>query len=271
MPVAVPPYEPRPDLTTERVRGGRWKGLVVLVAALVVVGGLIWKPWDQPSVAVPTSPLVGAAHPSPSPVEAPAVTVITDDPGLILPVPPTPAGPPTTNGVPATTDEPSSPPDTGGSVGSVSLDAGLEAYVQCVYNASSSPPSLALVVVNPPVVTIGVGTAANKIRAVSWTAVLETNQLSAIFEADWQPIDVSTSRVVALHGRPSVTLKATVFDVKTLSVGTTDVLRVTVLVNWIGAHGKRLFQTSIVAGSYAPADSATDIVPEGCVSVRLRG
>ena len=174
MAVPVPPYEPKPELTTERVRGARWKGLVVLVVAVVVVGGLIWKPWDQPAAA-PTPTLVAVAQASPSLAPLPTFISPTDTPG-----PATPRQPPPTTGVPAVTDEPR-PVDAGDEIGSVSLDAGIEAYVQCVYNSSANPPSLALVVVNSPAVTIGVGTAASQIRAVSWTAVLETNQLSAIF------------------------------------------------------------------------------------------
>jgi hypothetical protein len=161
--------------------------------------------------------------------------------------------------------------DTGGALGSVSLDAGDKAYVACSYDMTANPPALTHVLVNPPVIATGHGDTVGQVKAVSWTAVLETNQLSEIFEADWRPLDVSKTQVFDLRGRGSVTFKPVTFDVRALPVGTADVLRVTVLVNWIGAHGKRLFQTSIVAGSYAPADSATDIVPEGCVSVRLRG
>ena len=259
----VPPYEPKPDLTTERVRGGRWKGLVVLAVAVVIVGGLIWKPWDQPSSAVPTPPLVGAAHPSPSPLPVPTLSVIPDYPGVLEP-PPTPAGPPPTTGVPAVTDEPS-PSDTQGSLGSVSL----ESPVTCVYVTNENPQSLTNVFVDPPVITTSVGGGASQLRAVSWTAVLETNQLSEIFEADWRPIDVSTTHVFTLHGRNNVIFKPVTFDVRSLPVGTADVLRVTVLVNWIGPHGTRLFQTSVVESGYAPADNPDGVVPEGCSSTLL--
>jgi hypothetical protein len=246
------------------VRGGRWKGLVVLTAALVVVGGLIWKPWDQPSspAPTPTPGLVGLAHPSPSPPPIATLLVIPDDPGVIAPPP--------TSGGPAVSDEPS-PPDSGGFTGSVSLDAGGKAYVACSYDMTANPPSLAHVIVSPPVIATGHGGTVGQLKAVSWTAVLETNQLSAIFEADWRPLDVSKTQVFNLRGRGSVTFKPVTFDVRSLPVGTSDVLRVTVLVNWIGPHGTRLFQTSIVASSYAPADSPTSIVPEGCASVRLTG
>ena len=257
----VPPYEPKPDLTTERVRGGRWKGLVVLVVALVVVGGLIWKPWDQ-LAAVPAPTLVAAAHASPSSAPVPTMTSIPDLPGLI-----TPPQPPPTTGGPAVSEEPS-PPDSGGSPGSVSLDAGDKAYVACSYDMTANPPSLAHVIVSPPVIAAVHDGTIGQLKAVSWTAVLETNQLSAIFEADWRPIDVSTTHVFTLNGRGGVTFKPVTFDVRSLPLGRSDVLRVTVLVNWIGAHGKRLFQTSVVASSYAPADSPTSIVPEGCASVR---
>ena len=260
----MPPYEPRPDLTTERVRGGRWKGLVVLTAALVVVGGLIWKPWDQPSAPLPTPAFVAVTHGSPSPTPSATPLSIPVDPGVIEPQPP-----PTTGG-PAVSEEPS-PPDSGGSPGSVSLDAGDKAYVACSYDMTANPPSLAHVIVSPPVIAVGHAGTIGQLKAVSWTVVLETNQLSAIFEADWRPIDVSTTHVFTLRGRGSVTFKPVTFDVRSLPVGTSDVLRVTVLVNWIGAHGKRLFQTSVVASSYAPADSPTSIVPEGCASVRLTG
>ena len=81
-------------------------------------------------------------------------------------------------------------------------------------------------------------------------------------------MDVAKTQVFTLHGRRRVTFKPVTFDIKALPIGQTDVLRVTVLVNWIGAHGKRLFQTSVVARSYAPADSPTDIVTDGCASVR---
>jgi len=260
----VPPYEPRPDLTTERVSGGRLKALAVLAVAAVIVGGLIWKPWDRPSTPTPTPTpgLVGVAHPSPSPIPTPTVLVIPDDPGVIGPQPP-----PTTGG-PAATDEPS-PTDTGGALGAVSLDNGADGYVQCTYKTTVNPPPLIEVRVNPPVITTGEGAATGVLRAVSWTAVLETNQLSAIFEADWQPIDVSATHVFVLHGRRTVTFKPVTFDVKSLSVGTSDVLRVTVLVNWIGAHGARLSQMSVLASSYAAADSPTDIIPEGCATTRV--
>ena len=243
------------------MRGGRWKGLVVLVVALVIVGGLIWKPWDQPAT-VPTPTLVVAAHASPSPAPLPT-PISVPDPGTVAPPPPT-------VGAPAVSEEPS-PPDTGGSIGSVSLDAGADAYVACSYDMSANPPALTHVLVNPPVIAIGHGGTVGQVKAVSWTAVLETNQLSAIFEADWRPLDVSKTQVFNLRGRGSITFKPATFDVRSLPVGTADVLRVTVLVNWIGAHGKRLFQTSILASSYAPADSLTDIVPEGCASVRQTG
>jgi len=157
--VTTPPWEPQPELSTERVRGGAWKGLVVLVVAVLVVGALVWKPWDSgvgPD-ASPTSgaialssavPLIGPLFSSPEPSTAPS-------------------------------NRPSFAPADFGSV--LLSDDG--AFVQCSYDRQT-PPQLRSVTVIGPTITPAADAADKGLSYVAWSATLESQRLSKIFEDD---------------------------------------------------------------------------------------
>src|SRR3954471_22596626 len=55
----------------EKVRGGRRAAITVLVGAVVVVGALIWKPWDAPSGAPQTTSVAILPALTPVPIATP--------------------------------------------------------------------------------------------------------------------------------------------------------------------------------------------------------
>jgi len=255
--VATPPSEPTPDLTTERVRSGRWKALVVLTVASVIVGALLWKPWDQLS-PVPTSPPVVGAIPTPVHT-SPATTL----PAPIAGVGPTPLiehPPPPTTGAP---QEDASTYDAPDDLGSVTLDAGGGVYVRCYYNTAQAP-QLAQVEVFGPVITTAAGAAGSRLSAVSWTAVLESNRESKFFEADWQQLDKSATRTVSVSGPGDVWFKNARINVDAHQLPPDALLRVTELVSWTGAHGRRLAQQSLVAREYGLGAEPYRVTTDGC-------
>ena len=255
----MPPYEPTPELTIERVRGGRRKGLLVLTVALVVVGGLVWKPWDGPSAAVATPPFVAAGHASPSPALLPTMILTPDFPALIAPPQPPTVGLPSIEPTPLVGDQP-----PGGSVAAFGLDD--TPLVECGYGQTTNSASLIHVRVDPLATDVAPGGGA--LREISWTAVLESRRLSKIFEADWQPIDVSARHTFLIHERLHVSLKAVSFDVDPSTLMRDDVMRVTLVINWLGSSGKRLDQQSLTLASYVRADDGNAITGDGCPALR---
>jgi len=241
------PNEPQHELTTERVRSGRRAALIVLVGAVVVVGTLIWKPWDEKSgvpaaSARPTQPVVALATPLTTP--APSVT------------------PPAATPAPTATDNGQQVVQAPDNLGSIAFYPNEGPAGWCIYKAAGTkaPPTLAVIVVEPPVVMVG-DTAAGRLRAVRWHIELETNTQDKLFESDWIHASDSEAKTIAVNQFGFVKP----ISIAVPAAPAITVFRAPMVIDWLGRGSTVLATQRVLPAAYgvlgAPG-SATQ--PGGC-------
>jgi len=246
--------EPKHELIIERVPGGRRAALTVGVVAVLVVGTLVWKPWD---VAAPAAtpgasfPLVAVATPiteqSPPPTSPPASTPVTPP----APIPDIAEGP-----------DLSFPSQSG--LGTVAFTTGDGPNVHCLYRskAQATPTSLTSMIVDSPLVFPSPGSSAAKAR---WRVAIESNTQDKIFEAEWQPVSRTKAAQAVLTG-----MAPAVFEPMFVKVPRADpitIYRVTIEVDWLDHHGNVLEVQQIHPTVYGPMGNANaPLGPGGCVA-----
>lgn len=230
--------EPLPELTTERVRGGRRAALVAALAAVLVVGTLVWKPWDADAPASPpaTQPTIARASATPPPstyVPRPA-TAQAQDPSPPVTTTPFDPGPQFVEA-----------PD---SLGSVAFYPNEGPAAWCIYKAGDAnrPPALSVIVVEPPVIVVGDGASAARLRAIRWHFQLESNTQDKLFESEWSQVADSQSNTIDRQQfgfTKPISLKVPVADSIT-------VFRTPLVIDWLGAKGLVLASQRVVPGIY---------------------
>ena len=229
------------ELTTERVRGGRRAAFIAGVVAVVVIGTLVWKPWDNGLPAAsprPALPVVALATP-------------TTVPTPLTPVPATPFRNDDQQVVEA--------PDN---LGSVAFYPNEGPAGWCIYKAANekAPLTLSVIVVEPPVIIVGDSTGAG-LRAVRWHIELETNTQDKLFESEWIPAFDSEAKMINVDQfgftKP--------ISVAVPAAASITVFRAPMVIDWLG-HGTTVLATQRVLpaayGVLGAPGSATQ--PGGC-------
>lgn len=252
--------DPKPELTTERVPGGRRAAAIVAVVAIVVVGTLVWKPWDTgaPAATPAASFLVAAAGiPSPStPVSSPdgtpaPVPYADPPPPLVQPEPP----------VDVATDLMF--PSASG-LGEVTFNATGGPTVHCLYKsaAAGSRSRLTSMIADSPIIFPSLSSLAHK---VAWRVEVEANTQDKIFEADWQLVGRSKAKEAKFDG-PAPAAFDPIF-VKVPPADSITLYRVTLLVDWLDARGRTLETQQIHPTTYGPLGNANaPLGPGGCAA-----
>jgi hypothetical protein len=254
----TPPVEPE----IEKVRGGRRAAITVLVGAVVVVGALIWKPWDATSGAPQTTAV--AILPAQSPA-AIATTFVIEPPPIATPVPSqvvSGEGPPPL--------EQPQPTPSGEHFAAVLL-ASKGPYVRCTYGVGrDGREQLEALVVAPPVITFGHGEESDLVRTIVFRPELESNSLQGIFSAEWRFVEVARAQRWPLARGASVEFRPTRLKPALNALSDAGVFRVSVVVNWIGDAGEVLETQRVNPTSYGVVGSP-DTTPDGCPARIDRG
>jgi hypothetical protein len=247
----TPPLEP----ATEKVRGGRRTAVAVLVGAVVVVGALLWKPWDAPSPA----PLPTTVAVVPSRVAQPSATPFVFEPPPPATTAPVAVGP--NVAAPA--------PSTAGHFAAVLL-ASDGPYVRCRYESGrNGQERLAALVVAPPIVTFGHGGKTDLVRTIVFRPELETNSLQGIFSSDWHFVAAARAQRWPFTRGSDIEFRQAGLKPHAADIVNAAVFRVSVVVNWIGDYGELLDSQRLYPASYASEGSAT-AVPDGCPALVTR-
>src|SRR4051812_8536610 len=189
--------QPQLEPATEKVRGGRRAAIVVGAVTVLVVGALIWKPWDSPNVA-PLKTTI-AAVPTSSPIRSEPATV---SPVVVQPSP----------GLTQLGEAPPfyAPDD----LGSVALTTESGPFVECTYGQPrQSRMALRTMTIAAPIVTTGVGVTDGHVQRVDWHVEIEVNSLSRLFSESWQVVQAARPEQSGLAGGRVVT-----FNPKTVSI-----------------------------------------------------
>jgi hypothetical protein len=238
----VPPYEPKPDLTTQRVPGGRRAAFVVVVVAVLVVGTLVWKPWES-----------GVSGATPAPTSRPAVADTTPSPGPSLEATPSPLATFPVDGL-----------------GSVELRTDTGPQVVCTYKTigrgRKAKQVISEMTAPSPVVTLGSAALDVGLKQIDLYLNLESNSLATIFNAEWQPLqgfDGPSQSVQIYRSTP-------VFEPITIRFAFTpdrddEVYRMSLRFDWLNANGDKLDTQYFTLNSYGPEDTTEgSVVSEGC-------
>jgi hypothetical protein len=232
-----------PDV--QRVRGGRRAALLTVVVGVAVVGTLVWKPWDNgaPAASRPSGSLPAVAVATASLQPTFTATAPTIEPSIV-PGPPNDIAP--------------------GELGSVTLDPGGDAFVYCVYGGPAG--SLISMTIKPPIVFANRGPLASSVlKRVSYTPEIETNSQQSIFSADWIPLTQGATQRRSAAGAFGAQFDIVQMKVQTTDLSASGVVRVAVVINWLGKSGETLATQRLYPTSYAPlGDASADSVPEGC-------
>lgn len=248
--------EPTPPLApvTASVPARRRTAVVVAVVALLVVGTLVWKPW-QGSGDAPASLKPSASRPA-------AVAATTPDP--VSSHRPAPASVPST-----------APPDDGidhvrvpSELGSVDLSTSFgTAFVNCIYGASGRAQStLRTMVVEAPSVVLreSDGGKAQAAR-VTYRPELEANALQSVFSADWVPVSVGDTQRRQPGDSLQVGFRPVQLSLRGAELAGTDVVRVALVITWLGDDGRRLGTQRVYPATYNVLGDLNEAnVAEGC-------
>ena len=219
--------------TTERVTNSRRGPLAVVLAVFAVVALLLWKPWVGP-VAPSPSPGPVAARPTPSPTPVPVPSLApTPTPIPTLPIP--------------------------------NVDVGsIFPFVECGYEPGPRRSSLlSTITLFPPLVVYHPDGVGEPITQVRWRALLESNLQETLFTAPWDRVTASRWRPAPDRADTSTTLRAIQLGYTKGPVGETVVVRVEVVVQWLGPDGLLRGSQSVVPTSYRQGDGGP-ILSEGC-------
>jgi hypothetical protein len=254
----MPATQPTPELTTERTRGQRRAALAAVAIVAVIVGALIWKPWDSPSGA-PRSTAV-AALPTSTSESSPVDATITP-PAVFLPRPVVTAAP---------TDTFDSGPqiiDAADNLGSIAFYPNEGPAVWCIYKPGPAGGSAALsvILVEPPIVIVGDG-ASPRLRTVRWHIELETNTQDKLFDADWIPNMQSKAQVINVARGEIGFVKPISVDVP--QADSITIFRAPMVFDWLGPNRTVLDSQRVVPMTYQTL-GATDsaLQPGGCPTV----
>ncbi len=240
--------QPQPKLTTQRVPGGRGAALIVGVVAVLVVGTLLWKPWDSGPPAAPPVPTF------------PRIASATTSPGMLAPSTAEPI--PTT----APEDNPSGAPATP-YVGFASLlsEPG-KPLVGCVYRSShGGPPTLRKMIVSGPYVVVSSQVSGNAVHSIGWQADIEVNDLPTVFSAEWRPVTHSRPEHYAVDPDNELAVDSVTVAVDPNLDEQFAVFRAVIAVSWDASDGDSLLQQRVTATSYGSlVDPRASQLAEGC-------
>lgn len=202
-------------LTTERVQISRRGPLLVALAAISVVGLLVWKPWEPPVAAPTLSPV--AVLPTTNPTLAPSFDPVPIDIASIV------------------------------NLGSTS--------VRCEYIPSAGGEwLLASLLVVPPRLEPGPDIADANVFEVSWRAEVQRNELASIFSANWEEVALSDRQVSPAITSPFVAFQPLHLAYEE-ATPTPSVLRVVIIVEWFGPGRASLGSARFVVTTYDPGKS----------------
>jgi len=246
--------EPKHELIIERVPGGRRAAVIATVIAVLVVGTLVWKPWDA---------AVQAASPGASlPLVAVATPMTTPTPPATLPSGPAAVTAPAPEPDVAQGPNLNFPSQTG--LGTVTFTTGDGPNVHCLYQSKTPADrtSLTSMIVDSPLVVPSPGSSAAKVR---WHVSVESNTQDKIFEADWQP--VSNSKAVQDKFNDMAPPLFEPMLVKVPRADSITIYRVTIEVDWLDHHGNVLEVQQIHPTVYGPMGNINaPLGPGGCAA-----
>lgn len=236
-------------LVTERVTSGRRGPLAVALVALTVIGLLIWKPWDRPTGATPSS------NPSiPSPTQIVAHVPVTP--------PISPAPNPTLRPTPAPTPTPIPTLQPGYGI-AMRLIPSAGAIVRCSYEPDTDGMTnvLSSMFIGETFLHAGPGTVEVDIRRVTWRAIVQVNRLETLFSANWESVGESRRRTARPRAGEDVVFAGTAIHYRNLPSGTTMVARLVVRMKWFGPAQTLLGSDEAVVPVYSAGGS---LLVEGC-------
>jgi len=253
--------DPERDLTTQRVPAGRRTALVIGAIAVVVIGTLAWKPWEEgaPASQSPPSPAFAADVPSAPPTPL----------NLAVPPPASPLEPTVPVSGATASPGPTPTPEVGPhfvpapqNLGSVSFVSNEGPPAWCIYRspAGRARRSLSIIVVEPPIILIDPG-AMTQLHGVRWHVDLETNAQDKLFEAEWRVLRESSADAINAH-QFGFTKPLSVRVPKGDSIA---IYRAPIVVDWLGQGDELLATQRVVPGDYGALGGA-DLVPQsaGC-------
>jgi hypothetical protein len=243
-------YEPTPlaEPDTQSVPGGRRAAVAVALVAILVVGTLLWKPWDSGGGA-PASPGPSGSLPA---VAAATPTATASATATLQSSPP-----------PATTS-PDQEETAPGGFGSVLIAPGAGSFVYCVYGSAEA--RLISLVVNEPFIILSDDPEKQaQVKRMTYKPEIESNSLESVFSADWSFLTAGDTQRRSVGGRKGLFFDAAQIKVKVQDLPDSSVLRVAVVINWIGADGERLATQRIYPTKYGRlGDDNIEPVAEGC-------
>ena len=245
---------PNVEPEIEKVRGGRRAAIAVLASAVVVVGALIWKPWDAPSGAPQTTAV--AILPAQS-------LAVTATPFAFEPTTATPAPVQVVPGEAPHPIEQPQPTPSDEHFAAVLL-ASKGPYVRCTYGvAKDGREQLEALLVPAPIVTFGHGGKSDFVRTIVFRPELESNRLQGIFSEEWHFVRAARAQRWPLSRGPSIQFASVRLKPARDELSDVGVFRISVVVNWIGDGGEVLESQRVYPVGYSLAGSP-ESTPGGC-------
>ncbi|HYI23123.1 MAG TPA: hypothetical protein VEX62_10850 [Candidatus Limnocylindrales bacterium] len=246
---------PTPQPPIERVPTRTRTPLFVGLAALVVVGLLVWRPWAEAPPPQP-SPLALAPTAAPQPSRALPPTAM---PNAGDPATPRPA-----RSLP--------PPDLSplGPAGEFRF-GDVDANVRCLYGPRSEGRRLlqSLEVLPPLAFVTNPPGEVSHLESMGWRVELQMNRLDTLFDSEWETIARSRRQLArAINDRPA-DFKPLTLALNAQQAVPSAVFRVLVVVEWYTRNVELAGRGALVAPLYAQGTSLADVRQEGCHAVKV--
>jgi hypothetical protein len=151
-----------------------------------------------------------------------------------------------------------------GDFGSVVIAPGAGAFVYCAYGGSDS--RLKSLLVTEPLITItNEPEKRSRLRRVTYQAEVESNSLESVFSADWAFLAATETQARSTGRNQGARFDPVLIKVDVGDLTASSVVRVAIVIHWIGTQDRRLASQRLYPTSYAPlGDNEIDPVPEGC-------
>jgi len=246
--MAIGPSDQRP--ATQRVGSGRRVPVVISAIVVLVVGTLIWKPWEQPTPAPSTASTIRPNPLSTTPSEVAEV--------------------PTASPSPSSTDAPVPTATAQATVGPVRPQSTpyllTTPRIECHYVATRDGRRLEFLSAAPaPIVVHPAQTGAKPIRRVGWRLDVEVNQQDKVFTRGWQPVGHTKRSSLSARTGWMVALPELPFGLEGETPDQSQIYRVSAVIYWWEGGRRPVGSLTLPVRRYVDSDrAATDVWTDGC-------